>query len=104
MKLKFGAWNGTVASVYLNGEKAGQIFAPPYELRLDEFLKEGTNQVTIRVFGSLKNVFGPHHRPGLPGFVTPWSFKYADKEQPPGNTYHTLDYGLMEGVSIVVGK
>lgn len=63
-----------------------------------------TGRITLRVFGSLKNVFGPHHRPGMPGFVTPWSFKYADKEQPPGNTYHTLDYGLMEGVTIVVGK
>jgi len=104
VKLRFGAWKGTVASVYVNGEKAGQIFTPPYELRLDGFLKEGINQVTIRVFGSLKNVFGPHHRIGKPGFVSPWSFQYADKEQPPGDAYHTLDYGLMEGIAIVVGK
>jgi len=104
VSLEFGAWKGTVASVSLNGQNAGQIFAPPYELRLDEFLEQGTNQVTIRVYGSLKNVFGPHHRPGIPGFVSPWSFKYADKEQPPGEEYHTLDYGLMKSVNISVEK
>ncbi len=104
VKLKFGEWNGTVASVFLNGEKAGQIFAPPYELRLDNFLREGGNELSIRVFGSLKNALGPHHNVNVEGLVTPWSFKYAEKEQAAGDEYNLLDYGLMENVRIVVGK
>jgi len=82
--------------VLVNGKDAGQIFAPPYELRIDGLVRRGTNEITVRVFGSLKNLLGPHHNVNRRGIVTPWSFKYAPDVQPPGSAYDMLDYGLFE--------
>ncbi|MCF8227059.1 MAG: hypothetical protein K9J30_14370 [Bacteroidales bacterium] len=100
VKIIIPDWNGTVMSVVVNGKRAGQIFAKPYELRLDRFVKQGSNIVEVTLFGSLKNLLGPHHNVSRRGIVTPWSFKYAPSDQPPGANYDLLDYGLMQPFEI----
>lgn len=103
-RVRLGAWNGTVAEVRVNGEKAGVVVSQPYEVDVTGKLRQGTNEVEVVVYGSLKNVLGPHHNNPQPGVVTPWSFFYAPEVQPPGDQYHTLDYGLFEEFELVSRK
>lgn len=96
--VKLNAWEGTVAEVLVNGEHRGIIQAPPYELKV--ILPYGNNEITVKVAGSLKNTFGPHHNSPTPGIVTPWSFKNAPENQPAGEDYDLLSYGLMQDFEI----
>ncbi len=97
--LQMGQWNGTLAQVFVNDQRAGIVLGQSDELELTPFLQEGTNKVEVRVFGSLKNLYGPHysHEKGIMG---PWSWSGV-KEQQPGSQYDVLDYGLMEPYTIV---
>ncbi len=100
-RVKLNAWQGTVAEIKVNNKKAGIIGWQPYELDITESLNSGENKVEVIVTGSLKNLLGPHHKNPTKGFVTPWSFFRADQNQPPGNAYNLLDYGLMEDFDIL---
>lgn len=37
------------AEVFVNGERVGAVWTPPYEIEITSQLKEGTNQVEVRV-------------------------------------------------------
>ncbi len=100
-KIKLNQWRGTVAEVTVNGENAGIIGWEPYELDISDWIKNGRNEVEVKVIGSLKNLLGPHHNNPTYGLVTPWSFFYAPDHQPPGLSYHVLDYGLLEDFEII---
>ena len=75
-----------------------------FETEQQFFLKKGNNEVEVIIYGSLKNLLGPHHFVKREGIAKPWSFKFAPEEQPAGTDYHLLDYGLMEDFSIVVSN
>ncbi len=94
--IELPSWQGTVAEILINKEPAGIIAWPPYQLDISEQLKIGKNQVEVKIFGSLKNLLGPHHNHPKRGFVTPWSFFYAPEHQPSGLDYDLNDYGLMQ--------
>jgi hypothetical protein len=98
--IKLNKWSGTVAEIIVNGESAGIIGWQPYELDVSEWVEKGTNTIEVKVFGSLKNLLGPHHNNPTLGRVTPWSFFYANEHQPSGRDYHLLDYGLLEDFEI----
>lgn len=102
VKVTLPDWYGTVAAVRVNGKHAGSIFTKPYELRIDKFVSKGDNNVTVTVYGSLKNLLGPHHNVNSKGVVTPWSFKFAPAEQPAGTDYDLLDYGLFDPFMVEV--
>ena len=99
--IQLGDWEGTVASVNVNGKQAGLIAWPPYQINISDFVEEGKNQVHVIVTGSLKNQLGPHHNNPRRGFVTPWSFFFAPDHLPQGNSYDHLDYGLFEDFKII---
>jgi hypothetical protein len=92
--VKLPAWKGTVAEILVNDEHAG-IIQTPYD-DLTFYLPYGKHKITVKVAGSLKNTFGPHHNVTRRGIVTPWSFKYAPVEQPSGTEYDLLHYGLLQ--------
>lgn len=98
--VKLGKWAGTVAEVYVNGQKAGTIAYDPYQLDVTSFLQEGTNQIDVHVIGSLKNLLGPHYKNPAPGLASPWHWKGV-KEAIPGADYQMIDYGLMEDFTLV---
>ena len=50
--------------------------------------------------GSLKNLLGPHHNSPSPGMVGPGHWKHIESF-PPGNSYDTYDYGLMEDFQLM---
>lgn len=98
--VQLNKWNGTVAEVFVNGEKAGMIAFNPYRLDVTSHLKPGDNQVEVRVIGSLKNLLGPHYGNPAPGLASPWHWKNIQKPIP-GAEYQMVDYGLMEDFDLV---
>jgi hypothetical protein len=97
-----GEWQGTITEVHVNGTHAGVIGWKPSSLDIGEYLQPGENEIKMIVYGSLKNLLGPHHLVRRRGIVTPWSFKYAPEVQPAGNEYDLLDYGMNEVFNISV--
>ena len=90
-------WNGTVAEVHVNGNSAGVIQSQPYIKKIE--LEAGKHEISVVVYGSLKNVFGPHHVYAR-GFMRPPAFRVGKETMPPGEEYDFLDYGLMEDFEI----
>jgi hypothetical protein len=89
-------WSGIVARVDVNGEKAGYIGWAPWRLDLTGRMKPGVNTVTVTVFGSLKNLLGPHHQGPVRGSAWPGHFLHDLATQPPGERYDVIGYGLYE--------
>jgi hypothetical protein len=98
--VELGHWQGTVCSVVVNGQSAGIIAYPPYQLDVTSSLKQGANTIDVAVVGSLKNLLGPHFNKPKPGLVSPWHFRYV-KTYPPGKEYDLYDYGLMEDYRLI---
>ena len=55
--------NAAVAAVYTNGEFIGDISRGPKRLSCFNSLKSGNNVIEFELFSTLRNVFGPSHRP-----------------------------------------
>jgi len=96
-EIELPKWNGTVAEVLINGKRQGIIQSRPYTKKIR--LESGKNEVSVVVYGSLKNVFGPHHVIAR-GFMRPPAFRTGKDKMPKGTEYDLLDYGLMEDFKI----
>lgn len=98
-QVQFKKWEGTVAEVLVNGQKAGIIFCQPFTLDISDLLKTGSNTVTVKIIGSNKNLFGPFHG-NLPiglASVQQWS---NITNYPSGAKYQQVNYGLMENFEL----
>ena len=94
--IKLNKWNGTVASINVNGKNLC-MFCSPYELDVTDFVKDGDNQIKVIVTGSLKNTFGPLHGNFAPGAAWPEMFRQkGENGYPAGDQYNLSDYGLFE--------
>jgi hypothetical protein len=100
-KIRLGKWLGTVAEVRVNGEPAGIVGWPPYELEVTKYLRSGPNAIEVLVYGSLKNLLGPHLHKYNPGLVGSWLWRYAPEHTPPGSTYDLIGYGLFEDFQLL---
>ncbi len=101
-KVKLNRWNGTMAVVWLNGEKVGPILSPPYELELPINLKAGENSVGLEVIGSLKNSFGFFYKTSAGRWIIgPGDWDVAPAKLPSLNDYYLIDYGLFEPFSLI---
>ncbi|MCX6624758.1 MAG: hypothetical protein NTY38_27590 [Acidobacteria bacterium] len=101
VKVRLGKWSGTVAEVIVNGKSAGIIGWQPYEIGIARLLHKGENRIEVVVYGSLKNLLGPHHPPITRGLTSPVSFRNAPAAIPPGASYDLDSYGLMEEFQVV---
>ncbi|MEI6275620.1 MAG: glycosyl hydrolase [Prolixibacteraceae bacterium] len=100
-KIKLNHWNGTMAVVWLNGEKAGMIMTPPYEFELPA-LKTGENTLGIEVIGSLKSTFGFFYKSAAGKWIIgPGDFDTAPPSLPSAGDYILPDYGLFEPFSLI---
>lgn len=96
-RIALPAWHGSVARVKVNGEIAGFIGWPPYQLDLCEKIRPGNNTIDVIISGTLKNTMGPHHIPGLRGIASPGHLSKGPKTGPaPGKDYDVISYGLFE--------
>lgn len=65
ISLKIGEYNGCSALVTVNGVKTGSIDREPYSLSLKEALKVGENLISVKLYGTFRNMIGPSHVEGL---------------------------------------
>lgn len=104
--VRLPAWTGTVAELHVNGKPAGIIGWQPYEADVTDFLQDGANEVSVTVYGSLKNLLGPLHNSPPPGAAWPTQFAAGPPHQPSGAEYDVISYGmsgqfqLMRGVQV----
>ena len=103
-QVKLGEWQGAVAQVLVNGQDAGIIGWQPYELDISEWVKGGENNIEVLVYGTPRNQLGPHYYDPPKGIATPWSWNQAPANQPPGEEYSFMPYGLMDDFEVMVGE
>jgi hypothetical protein len=89
-------WHGTTTEVHVNGQMAGQICWPPYELDVGHLLKEGDNEITVKVVGSLKNTFGHFFKTWTSILNGPHDWNASPNEIPSMDQYSLIEYGLFE--------
>jgi hypothetical protein len=101
-RVRLPTWRGSVATVKVNGQEAGLIAFPPYELDVTELLRGGENDIEVTVIGTLRNTLGPHHAGAVFGRAWPNSFQIGPETgPPPGEAYSTEGYGLFEPFELV---
>jgi hypothetical protein len=103
-KVKLNKWNGSVAEVMVNNQPAGLIAWQPNELDVTPLLKDGTNEITVKVTGSLKNTFGFFYQKNDGWIFGPGSWNNAPEKVPAASEYFLMDYGLMEPFELVQVK
>jgi hypothetical protein len=89
-------WYGATARVMVNGNDAGFIISAPWSVEVTKFVKPGKNDISVQVYGTPKNLLGPHHAGRLRGSAWPGSFHQSPANQPGGSAYDTIGYGLFE--------
>jgi hypothetical protein len=100
--VRLGAWRGAVAEVRVGDRTVGAIAFPPYELDVTDVLAPGENEVSVVVYGTLKNTLGPFHNNPPLGAAWPGSFQQGAKGgYPPGSEYSVVDYGLFEDFKLL---
>ena len=100
--VRLGAWAGVAAEVLVNGRRAGLLAFPPFELDVTDALQPGANEVSVVVYGSLRNTLGPFHGDPPSGSAWPGMFKQGPSPgPPPGAAYKVVDYGLKEGFKLI---
>ncbi len=103
-KLRLGAWLGATAEVYVGAKRAGTAAFPPYEVDLTGALAPGRNEVSVVVYGTLRNTLGPFHNGPPLGRAWPGSFQQGAKGGlPPGSEYSSVGYGLFGDLAILKG-
>ena len=104
-KVKLGRWQGALAEIAVDGKQAGTIAFPPYELDLANGLTPGVHEVRVVVYGTLKNLLGPHHNSPPRGMAWPGNFqKSPPGGRPPGSEYDLRPYGLIEDFEMLAGR
>ena len=103
-KVKLNKWNGSITEVWVNGQSAGLIAWQPNKLDVTSLLKDGNNEITVKVVGSLKNTFGYFFKEANKWIYGPHEWNYAPEKLPDASGYFLMDYGLMEPFSLVAVK
>jgi hypothetical protein len=108
--LELGGVHAVLARAKINGEDAGWLCWAPWRVNIAEFLRDGENEIAIELFGSCRNLLGPHHHRGGELFgVAPESFVGGQKwmEDPRGqdevwrHDYCVVPFGLKGDVRLV---
>lgn len=97
-RVELGAWNGTVAEVWVNGTKAAIILTRQTP-DITAHLHKGSNEIAVRVIGLLKNLYGPHYVNSR-GIMSPWMWNGVETERP-GADYDLLDYGMQQDFKLI---
>ena len=63
-ELTFTRPDAVAVRIFVNGRDGGLLQFPPYRLDVTDLLADGDNELTLRLYGSNRNLLGPHHRAG----------------------------------------
>jgi hypothetical protein len=100
-RLRLGPWLGATAEVFVGDKRVGTAAFAPYEVDLTGALAPGPNDVSIVVFGTLRNTLGPFHNDPPLGRAWPGAFQQGAKGgRPAGSAYASVDYGLFQDFTI----
>jgi hypothetical protein len=103
-RLRLGPWLGATAEVFVGGKRVGTAAFPPYEVDLTGALAPGPNEISVVVYGTLRNTLGPFHNNPPLGRAWPGSFQQGAKGGlPPGSEYSSVAYGLFEDFKLIKG-
>ncbi len=81
-----------LARVFVNGADCGPIMFPPFKLDVTDYVKDGENKITLRIYSGNRNLLGPHHHPdGECLAVAPHSFRCGEQD---AGTYCFVDFGF----------
>lgn len=88
------------AVIYVNGQRVGSLWHPPYKLNVTSFLKQGSNTIEVRVANTAIN-----ERAGesLPDYRLLWE-RYGRRFEPQDmNHLEPLPSGLLGTVQLIAG-
>ncbi len=105
-KLVVGKYDATAVSVFVNGEYAGIVGKDgDMYAQIEDFLKEGKNEISVRACASFRNLYGPHLNYRDDTVATWGEFENYRKNTVHGaSEYSQLDYGLYEAPKLYVNK
>lgn len=93
IKVDLGPWQGSVATVLLDGKRMATLGWQPFTA---EFAATpGKHTVGVRVVSTPRNIFGPYHNRTKPR-MRAWPAAWHDfpEHQPAGEAYDLIEYGL----------
>ncbi len=89
------------AIVYLNGQRVGALWHPPYRLDLSPFLKTGQNHIEIHVFNTAINAWAALP----PRDYKPLIAKYGDRFQMQDlNLVHPVPSGILGTIHLITDQ
>ena len=79
--LDFGRQRAPLVKVYVNGRLVKNSLWAPYSADITDYVSDGKNNISLRLFASNRNLFGPHHysegesyKVGPSSFTGEWSW------------------------------
>ncbi|NTU51316.1 MAG: hypothetical protein HGA94_02625, partial [Candidatus Aminicenantes bacterium] len=101
IRLRLGPRLGATAEVFVADKRVGTAAFPPYEVDLTGVLAPGANEISVVVYGTLRNTLGPFHNDPPLGRAWPGAFQLGAKGgRPAGSSYSSVDYGLFQDFKI----
>lgn len=100
-KLRMNNWNGSISEVWVNGKSAGLIAWQPNELDVTLLLKDGVNEIGVKITGGLKNTFGFFYEKNDNWIFGPFSWNNAPEKIPTASNYFLMNYGLFKPFELV---
>ena len=87
------------AVIYVNDQRVGAIFSPPYSINISRFLKNGENKIRVEVANTAINYLAGHR---LPDYKL-LNLKYGERFQPQDmENLQPLPSGLLGNIKLVV--
>ena len=99
-EISIDRWDGAVAAILVDGKQVGAIGWKAETVDIASALQKAADagqdacELVVRVYGTPKNLFGPHHAGKVRGSAWPGSFHGAPAKQPRGDAYDVINYGL----------
>jgi hypothetical protein len=88
------------AIVFINGQRAGSLWHPPYRLDVSKFLKQGDNTIEIHVYNTALNAWSalpPHdYKPLIAKYGDRFQMQDLDKVQP-------IPSGILGKIQLISG-
>ncbi len=101
--LELPSWEGVLSKIRVNGESAGFIAWPPWEIEVTCCLVPGRSRVEIEIVGSRRNLLGPLHlTETYPAWTGPAQFETSGDMWT--DEYVKVPYGLMKPPAFSIRK
>jgi hypothetical protein len=91
VSVALGHWDGAVATARVDDAEPVVIYPHMEHGSLPGPFAAGDHELTVDVYGNMRNMMGAHHAEGLPG---PWTWIQCPEHMPPGGDYTLQPSGL----------